>query len=115
MGAGMTALIAATPASAQDYTNVTASGRVKGTTGQPVPGATVTLTSEGQGFVRSTTTDSSGSFQFSQLPPGAYTYSIAAPGFDTLTETGVAVTLSNAANEFTIAPVGAALRSGARF
>jgi hypothetical protein len=114
MGAGVaTAFIAAAPAAAQDYTNVTASGRVVGTNGVPVAGASVTVTSEEQGFSRTTTTDSSGSFTFNQLPPGNYTYAIAAPGFQTLTETGVAINLQNAANEFTIASVGATTTAAA--
>jgi hypothetical protein len=109
LGAGVSAtFIAAAPAAAQDYQNVTASGRVQGTNGQPVAGATVTVTSEGQGGSRSTVTDASGGFQFAQLTPGNYTYSISAPGYETLTETGVSITLNNAANEFTIAPVAAA-------
>lgn len=97
-----------TAASAQDYTNVTAAGRVQGTNGEPVAEATVTVTSEAQGFTRTATTDSSGGFTISQLPPGNYTVSISASGFETLSEPGVSITQNNAANEFTIAAVGAA-------
>jgi hypothetical protein len=109
LGAGLVGTtIVAAPAAAQDFTNVTASGRVQGTNGEPVSGATVVVTSEGQGFTRQTTTDASGSFSVSQLPTGAYTFTITAPGFETLTETGVPITRDNSANEFTIAATGAA-------
>lgn len=108
LGAGVVGtFVAAAPAAAQDFTNVTAGGRVQGTNGQPVGGATVTVTSQAQGFTRTGTTDSSGSFQISQLPPGLYTFTITAPNFETLTSTDVPVTRDNSANEFTIAATGA--------
>ncbi|HEY0009009.1 MAG TPA: TonB-dependent receptor, partial [Tepidisphaeraceae bacterium] len=106
-------MIVAAPAAAQDFTNVTASGRVQGTNGEPVAGATVTMTSEGQGFTRETTTDSSGGFTISQLPTGNYTFTITAPGFETLSESGVAITRDNSANEFTIAATGGAATADA--
>ena len=113
LGAGLAgSMIVAAPAAAQDYTNVTAAGRVQGTNGEPVADATIAVTSEAQGFTRTVTTDSSGSFQVPQIPPGNYTFSITAPGFETLTETGVEITLDNAANEFTIAPTGSAAAAG---
>ncbi len=109
LGAGIPAsMMLAVPAAAQDYTNVTASGRVRSTTGEPVVGATIAVTSDAQGFTRTVTTDSSGTFRVSQIPPGNYSFSISATGFDTLNEAGVAITLDNAANEFTIAATGAA-------
>ncbi|HEY0027762.1 MAG TPA: carboxypeptidase regulatory-like domain-containing protein [Allosphingosinicella sp.] len=109
LGAGLAgSMIVAAPAAAQDFTNVSASGRVQGTNGEPVSNATITVTSEGQGFTRQAQTDSSGAFTINQLPTGLYTFSIEAPGFETLNETGVAITRDNSANEFTIAATGAA-------
>ena len=51
LGAGVAVTtIAAAPAMAQDYTNVTALGRVISTDGSPISGATVTVKSNEQGF-----------------------------------------------------------------
>lgn len=103
LGAGVaTSAIMAAPAAAQDYTNVTASGRVQGTNGDGLAGATVTVTSN-QGATRSATTDSSGGYRIPQLPAGPYTFTIAADGFDTYTENGVLLDQSSAANQFTLA------------
>lgn len=113
LGAGLTtsALMAA-PAAAQDYTNIAATGKVQGTNGQPVAGATVEVRSEAQGFSRTVTTDSSGSFRIQQIPPGNYTFTISAPGFDTYTESGVSLTQNSSANQFTLAAEGASTAGG---
>src|SRR5690242_13489473 len=90
LGAGATtAFIAAAPAAAQDYTNVTATGRVIDNAGAPIGGATVTVTSNGQGFTRTATTDASGGFTIPQLPAGSYTFTISAPGKDSFTDSNV--------------------------
>ena len=108
LGAGFaTSTIVATPAMAQDYTNVTASGRVQSTAGRPIAGATVVLNSD-QGVTRTLITDQSGSFQAAQIAPGTYRISVTAPGFAPLTDNVVSITQNNAANEFTLAPVAAA-------
>jgi hypothetical protein len=100
-GAAASAVVAA-PAVAQDYTNVTASGRVQGTNGEPVANATVEVVSEAQGFTRTATTDAGGAFRVAQLPPGRYTFTVSAPGFDAYTESGVLITQQSAANQFTL-------------
>ncbi|WP_066548519.1 MULTISPECIES: TonB-dependent receptor [unclassified Sphingomonas] len=108
LGAGMMgSAVLALPAAAQDYTNVTTSGRVQSTNGDPVAGATIVLKSEAQGFERTTTTDRSGNFRLSQLPPGRYTVTVSAPGFDPYSEAGVLITQQSAANQFTVSPEGA--------
>ncbi len=112
-GAGLattTAFVA--PAAAQDYTNVTASGRVQGTNGQPIQGATVEVTSDAQGFTRTATTDSSGSFRVQQIPAGNYSFTITAPGFDAYSEAAISITPSGSANQFTLAPAGSASAGG---
>lgn len=109
LGAGATgAIMVAAPAHAQDYTNITANGRVQGTAGQPIAGAVVTIQSNELGLTRTATTGPDGSFVIPQLPPGEYSFSITAPGFDTYTETGVTLNRESSANEFTLASTGAA-------
>lgn len=118
LGAGIaTSAIFATPAAAQDYTSVSAAGRVVNATGAPVPGATVVIKSNAQGFTRTVTTDSAGAYRVSDLPEGSYTYTITAPGLTTFTDPNVQLSLSNASNEFqlvsaTAAPAGAAAAGG---
>ena len=64
------------PAAAQDYTSGGVSGNVIDASGNPVAGATVTLTSNAQGFSRTTTSSGSGTFRFSGLPQGSYTVDV---------------------------------------
>jgi hypothetical protein len=51
-------------------------------TGAVAPNATVTIISAGTGQVCTTTTGSSGSYQFGLLPPGNYQVKIEASGFE---------------------------------
>lgn len=91
-----------TVAHAQDYTNVTATGRVVGTDGTPISGATVTVTSNDQGGVRTVQTDSSGSYRVPQIAPGSYTFSISADGFEGFTDENVYLSAAGAANQFAL-------------
>ena len=111
VGAGVigSAIIAA-PASAQDYVNVTAAGRITDAQGKALAGATVQLRSNDQGFAREAKTDSSGSYRVPQLPPGIYTFTISADGYDTFTDPSVALSQNQASNSFQL---GAAAVAGA--
>lgn len=108
LGAGVAAVSVSAPAVAQDYNQVQATGRVQGTNGQPIAGATVTVTSNDQGFVRTVTTGSDGTFRVQALPQGNYTFNVAADGFDTFTDPNVSLTQGNSANQFTLSPTGGA-------
>ncbi|WP_234024782.1 TonB-dependent receptor [Tsuneonella amylolytica] len=81
LGAGVagSAMIAA-PAAAQDYTRGNLTGTVVDSAGAPVSGATVTVTSNEQGFTNTTTTDAAGNFRVNTLPTGTYTVNITAGG-----------------------------------
>src|SRR5271167_209530 len=56
-------------------------GTVTDPSGAVVPNAPVTLTSNGTGETRTTTSNSSGLYRFSLLNPGSYTVSVSASGF----------------------------------
>lgn len=72
-------LTAAAPAAAQDYTSGALTGSVVDADGAPVADASVALTSEDQGFSRSTTTTDGGAFRFAALPPGSYSVTVSSP------------------------------------
>jgi hypothetical protein len=107
LGAGIGMLATAAPAAAQDYNQVNATGRVQGTNGEPVAGAVVSVTSNDQGFTRTATTGTDGSFRISALPQGTYTFKIEATGFQSFTDGSVSLNQGQSANQFTLAPEGA--------
>lgn len=86
-----------TPVYAQDYTSGALSGVVTDESGNPVSGATVTVTSSEQGFTRTATTSATGSFRFTGLQTGSYDVVVNADGQDTFTATGVSVLASQTA------------------
>ena len=66
------------------------SGVVKDAAGMPVAGATVEAASPALiERVRSVVTDGSGQYKITDLQPGVYAVTVKAPGFSTLTQTGV--------------------------
>ncbi len=58
-------------------------GRVTDSTGAVLPGATVTITNEGTGDMRSAPTTASGDFAFNILPIGTYAVKVELQGFGT--------------------------------
>jgi hypothetical protein len=75
-------LIVPTLAVAQPAQTGTISGVVKDESGAPMPGVTVTVTSEERGFSRTATSDSSGRYLFPAIPIGNYTVTAALTGFE---------------------------------
>ncbi|MAW99579.1 MAG: TonB-dependent receptor, partial [Sphingomonas sp.] len=93
--------ISAPYASAQDYTNIAASGRVTSENGAPIAGATVQLTSSDRGVSRTVTTDSTGAYTIPQLAPGNYNFAVSAPGYATYSEAAIPLTReAGGANSF---------------
>src|SRR5262245_50016750 len=70
----------------------TATSRIAGTvtdaSGALVPGATVTAKNEATGVTYTQTTTEAGLYGFPSLPVGAYTITVALPGFKTASKTG---------------------------
>jgi hypothetical protein len=89
MGAAVAGPGVATVATAQDYTSGGVVGTVVDANGNPVPGASVMLRSQAQGFSRELSTDASGSFRATLLPQGSYDVTISAPGFADMADTVV--------------------------
>ena len=72
-------------------TSCALSGTVQDPNGGVVPGVKVTLTGEGNGFVRTVTTTNEGFFAFPDLTPATFTLSIDVTGFKTYRQTGIAI------------------------
>ena len=64
-------------------------GTVKDPSGAVVPNATVTVTTPTLVGSKEIVTDASGYYRFANLPPGTYTITVKAQGFDTLKQEGV--------------------------
>jgi hypothetical protein len=69
------------PVLAQTVSTGAISGVVTDPSGAAIAGAAITATEKGTGFKRSATTDASGSYRFSLLPPGEYQLQFVASGF----------------------------------
>src|SRR5215469_4728194 len=66
-------------------------GSIKDATGAAIVGATVTLRNEAAGVTRTSTTNSSGEYVFSQVPPATYTLTAEMSGFKKLEHPGVVI------------------------
>jgi len=77
------AILAFAPSTASAQFNASLSGTVTDTTGAIIPGATVTLTNPATQAVRTSTSGTQGTYQFSELPPGNYSLNATANGFQT--------------------------------
>ena len=64
-------------------------GTVTDASGASVDSAAVSLQAAETGYKRSTLSDSTGSYQFVQVPPGTYTVVVQKPGFAVTTQTNV--------------------------
>src|SRR4030095_13239624 len=60
------------------------SGAVTDSTGSVIPGATVALSSEKTGQVRTSVTNGEGRFSFAALQPGSYSLKVEQQGFQAL-------------------------------
>jgi hypothetical protein len=72
----------------------TLSGNITDPSGALVPGAKVTLVDQQKGYQFATTSDSSGRYVFTTLPPGLYTVSSEREGFEKTVRTNVTLNVS---------------------
>ena len=87
-------ILLASPCFGQQLTG-TLSGTTYDSTGAVVPNAKVTMKNEASGDVRSTTSNSSGYFTITAVQPGTYKVSVAAAGFKTWEQNGIAFALGD--------------------
>ena len=77
---------------AQSISTAELSGTVRDQTGAMIPKVAVTATDESKGFSRSTASDDQGNYQLLLLPPGTYTVTTTAPGFNIFVSKNVVLT-----------------------
>lgn len=94
-------------AAAQDYTNGTLAGVVRGSDGNVLSGAAVTVRSTAQGATRNVTTGANGTFRIPLIPTGRYDVVVDAPGYETLSEQVVVSLGDSSSFTFTLAAEGA--------
>ena len=81
------------------------SGTVRDKTGLVIAGAKVTVTSEGTGVTRESTTDASGHYLVPLLPVAAYTLRVESAGFREMEQTGVRLQVDESRElDFTLSP-----------
>src|SRR5688572_26267656 len=104
----MLSVLFCAPARAQVDTG-TILGTVRDQSGGVLPGATVTLTHEGQGFVLTGVTREDGTFVFTPIRTGTYSVEVAFPGFRTSARKGFNVSIQQqAVADFSLQPGGIA-------
>jgi outer membrane receptor protein involved in Fe transport len=99
------ALVFTIPATAQSLVSGDVTGIISDPSGAVVPNATVTLKNTGTGQTQTATTNSSGVYRFSLLPPGQYTVTANAAGFQNA-ERAVTVNVGQASTLNLQLPVG---------
>jgi hypothetical protein len=80
------------------YTTASLSGIVTDPSGGAVPEAQVAVRNIDTGFAQNAATDATGAFLFSRLPVGNYELRIERAGFSTYVQSGITLTVNQAAN-----------------
>src|SRR5216684_4613301 len=93
----VTLLFASAAVAQTQITTGTIQGTVLDANGAALPGANVEVKNIDTNFGRTTTSDDEGRFVALQLPPGRYTVTVSKPGFATLVQENVLVTVGEAA------------------
>jgi len=101
-------LLLGTPTAAYSQADFTA--RLRGTIEDPsggvVPGATLSIQNDSTGVVNKTRSDGAGRYTFTTLPPGAYTITVEATGFNKLVQGGIVLRVSQQSVYDIVLPVG---------
>ncbi len=86
-------------------------GVVTDSTGSVIPGAKVTATNPATGLSRSDTTDPTGSYQFTDLPPGTYDVTFVAAGFGQVTSKDVPIAANQTRRIDTVMTTGVVVQT----
>lgn len=89
--------LVAIPASLAQLDSAAINGTVRDQTGAVVPNATIEIRNRDTGLVRTTATNSSGTYALSQIPPGVYTLKAMMQGFSASSRENVTLSLSQSA------------------
>jgi hypothetical protein len=92
-------------AQSQAFT-ATLNGIVSDSAGAVLTGARLTLTAAELGITRTYTTDASGAYVFSQLPPAVYSLRVEAQGFKTFQQNGISLAAGQSAQQSLTLQVG---------
>ena len=98
-------LFGAFPAPAQ-YTTASLGGTVVDSSGASLPEARIIARNIDTGFSQSVLSDAAGAFLFSRLPVGNFEIRAERPGFSTYVQTGIVLTVNQAANQVITMQVG---------
>ena len=88
------------------YTTASLGGNVVDSNNAVLPQSLVTVRNVDTGFARRATTDASGAFLFPGLPVGSYELRVERPGFSTYVQTGITLTVDQAANQTVVLQIG---------
>src|SRR3954454_7567730 len=91
---------------AAQYTTASLGGTVTDTSGGALADARVTARNTETGFTQTTNTDASGAFLFSRLPVGSYELRVEKTGFTEYVQSGITLTVNQAANQMITMQVG---------
>ena len=94
------------PASFAQSVGASLNGQVTDSTGASIPGATVTATNLGTGLKVSATSSDQGSYRIAPLPPGAYSLSVQAAGFEAYLQQGITINVDTPASQNVILKAG---------
>lgn len=100
------ALFAAAPLLAQ-FTTASLSGRVTDSSGAVIPGAAVTVLNTGTARTLTAETDQAGQYSFPILPVGTYKLTVKKSGFQTYVQSGIVLTVNQAATGDVALKIGA--------
>ena len=78
-------------------TSASLSGTVTDASGAAISKAQITVTNIGTGLMKASTSNDSGSYTASPLPPGQYTVTVQHNGFQKMVQSGIALTVDQAA------------------
>jgi len=70
-------------------------GVVRDETGEPLPGVTVSISSEALQGTQNTVTDATGTYKFLVLPPGSYTATYSLSGYQTRTQENIDIRINS--------------------